>query len=120
MTTTTSMAFVVAISMRGERDVGLNDADQLIIRHGLDRINMGVMSDVDLDNMCEYLQRLKIHAPKASKPDIHLGPNAGKAFMQMLDDSGIYEAPKPKYGEPGFTFPACDQCGSTSLRCGCD
>ncbi len=30
------------------------------------------------------------------------------------------EKPKPKYGEPGFQWPACEQCGSTSLRCGCD
>jgi hypothetical protein len=86
--------FAVAISMRGERDVGLNKEDQLIIRHGLNRINMGVMSDIDIDNMCEYLQRLKIHLPKK-------------------------EVPKPKPGEPGFEWEPCGDCGSTSLRCGC-
>lgn len=53
----------LAISMRGERDVGLNHENQLILRHGLDRINMGKMSPKDIDDMCAYLQRLKIHLP---------------------------------------------------------
>jgi len=34
------------------------------------------------------------------------------------------DPPKPakqlKPGDPGFEWPACDICGSTSLRCGCD
>lgn len=55
--------FIVAISCRGERDVGLNSEYQLILRHGMDRINMGSMSGKDIDNLCEYLQRLKIHLP---------------------------------------------------------
>jgi len=25
-----------------------------------------------------------------------------------------------KPGQPGFEWPPCDQCGSRSLRCGCD
>lgn len=32
------------------------------------------------------------------------------------------DEPKPqlKPGQPGFEWPPCSQCGSTSLRCGCD
>ena len=51
------------ISMRGERDVGMNDENQLIFRHGLDRINMGTLSQKDIDDLCNHLQRLKIHFP---------------------------------------------------------
>lgn len=27
---------------------------------------------------------------------------------------------KLKPGDPGFEWPACEQCGSCSFRCGCD
>jgi hypothetical protein len=60
----TDKQFSIYISMRGERDVGLNDEDQLIFRHGLERINMGSLTQKDIDNLCEYLQRLKIHLPE--------------------------------------------------------
>jgi hypothetical protein len=36
----------------------------------------------------------------------------------LVDDQP--EIPSLKPGDPGFTWPACSQCGSTSLRCGCD
>lgn len=59
-------SFAVAISLRGERDVGLNQQDHLIFRMGTNRFSMGHTTKEDIDRLCEALQRLKTHCPYAT------------------------------------------------------
>lgn len=56
-----SKRFQVALSMRGERDVGLTPENHLLLRHGLDRLDMGKLTISDIDSLIENLERLKTH-----------------------------------------------------------
>ena len=56
---------------------------------------------------------------------IYLGPATKERIEQLIFNlnqmkSVCPNVPKPKFGEPGFQFDPCPECGSRSLRCGCD
>tara|TARA_B100000678_G_C17771456_1_gene326952 strand:- start:103 stop:480 length:378 start_codon:yes stop_codon:yes gene_type:complete len=57
-------SFSVSIAMIGHRDVGLTNENYLMFRYKLNYLNMGYTTKTDIDNLCEYLQRLKIHLPE--------------------------------------------------------
>lgn len=43
-----------------------------------------------------------------------------KSGWDLQNQEEVYVGPVPKPGQPGFQFDACPECGSRSLRCGCD
>lgn len=41
-------------------------------------------------------------------------------YQWDLQNEETIQVPTLMPGQPGFSWPACSQCGSRSFRCGCD
>jgi hypothetical protein len=54
----------VIITLGGNHSIGVSDEKELIYTKGSSRFSMGVKTQTDIDRLCEYLQRLKIHFDK--------------------------------------------------------
>lgn len=52
------------ITLGGNHSIGVSDGNELIYTKGSSRFSMGVKTQTDIDRLCEYLQRLKIHFEK--------------------------------------------------------
>ena len=53
----------IYISLGQRKDIGLDDDHNLIFRSEDMIVTLGIYNQKKIDNLCEYLQRLKIHLP---------------------------------------------------------
>jgi len=53
----------IYITHSDEFKVGLNHQDHLIVFDHNQVVDLGAQNQRQIDNLCEYLQRLKIHLP---------------------------------------------------------
>lgn len=53
-----------SITLGGNHHIGVTDESELIYVKGSSRYSMGVKTQDDIDRLCTYLQRLKIHFEK--------------------------------------------------------
>lgn len=56
------------ITLGGNHSIGVGPDSELIYSKGSSRYNLGIKTQGDINRLCEYLQRLKIHFEPEPKP----------------------------------------------------
>ena len=57
----------IFVSLHGNHTVGVGPDGELIYSKGSSRYNLGIKTQTDIENLCEYLERLKRHFPKEKR-----------------------------------------------------